>query len=217
MNVLADHLVSGLDDALDALDQGDLRHRVVLTFDDGFSDVYERAWPILADRAIPFTLFLASAYVGGEMTWSGSTARVPGRGLSAPQLEELAASGLCTIGNHTHSHVPPDRLTESEIDRCTDTIQTLLGVTPRHFAFPWGVPVPRLDGALRMRFRSAATGRVGRNMPGCNYWRLRRVPVRATDPPSFFRAKLHGKLLPERTYAVLTSTAKFIKRRVGAS
>jgi hypothetical protein len=38
--------------------------------------------------------------------------------------------------------------------------------------------------------------------------RLRRVPVRRTDPLEFFQAKLTGQLLPERAYGALVTTAK---------
>jgi hypothetical protein len=68
--------------------------------------------------------------------------------------------------------------------------------------------------ALAARFRSAATGEVGRNLPGVDPMLLRRVPVRRTDPPAFFAAKLRGSLVPERSYARLVTTAKRLK--VGA-
>jgi peptidoglycan/xylan/chitin deacetylase (PgdA/CDA1 family) len=211
LEILRGSSIVSLDTALDGIDRGDRQHRVVISFDDGFVDVYEHAWPILRERRIPFTLFVATAFLGEEMHWPGSTARATGRGLNESQLRELAASDLCTIGNHTHSHVQPDRVTVSEIDRCSETLAAILGTTPRHFAYTWGVPVPRLEGALRKRFRSAATGNVGRNLPGCDYMKLRRVPVRGTDPLPFFRAKLRGRLMPERAYATLASTAKRIK------
>ena len=40
--------------------------------------------------------------------------------------------------------------------------------------------------------------------------RLRRVPVRRTDPDRFFPAKLHGSLRPERAYAGLVRTGKAV-------
>ena len=38
--------------------------------------------------------------------------------------------------------------------------------------------------------------------------RLRRVPVRRTDPPAFFRAKLGGRLAQERAYAAVVGLGK---------
>ena len=39
-----------VESALDAIDAGDTRPRAVLTFDDGFADVFDHAWPLLAER-----------------------------------------------------------------------------------------------------------------------------------------------------------------------
>ncbi|HEY9378605.1 MAG TPA: polysaccharide deacetylase family protein [Jiangellaceae bacterium] len=207
-DVLASANVVSLDDATGRLEAGDRAPYVVLTFDDGFADIYHSAWPLLRERRLPFTLFLTTAYVGGRMRWEGSTARADGPALSWQQIDEFVASGLCTIGNHTHSHARPERLTSEELDVCNAVIESQLGMRPRHFAYPWGISVPHLEGELRRRFRTAATGMVGRNLPGLDPMRLRRVPVRRTDPLEFFEAKLTGSLVPERTYGVLVATAK---------
>jgi hypothetical protein len=105
-------------------------------------------------------------------------------------------------------HVRPERLSASELDACDTEVAQRIGVRPRHFAYPWGIPVPAMEAALRARYRSAVTGELGRNLPGTDPVRLRRIPVRRTDPVEFFRAKLLGQLGPERTYAALVSLAK---------
>ena len=204
----------GIDRALDRLDAGDSRPGVVLTFDDGFADIYDNAWPLLRDRGMPFTLYLATGYVGGTMHWEGSTAKAPGPALTWDQVREMAGSGLCTIGNHTETHARPEKLTPAEVDRCSEAVAARLGpaVRPRHFAYTWGVEVPWMRQALRVRFRSAATGRLGRNLPGCDPLALRRIPVRGSDPIEFFTAKFNGSLLPERTYDLAVRAAK----RLGA-
>lgn len=213
LDLLREHRVVALDVALDELAAGNDSPKVVLTFDDGFADVYTTAWPLLAEHRLPFTLYLATAYVGGDMHWEGSTATAPGPALTWQQLQELAASPLCTIGNHTHTHARPERLTETELDTCTAVVGELLGITPRHFAYTWGIPVPRMEPALRTRFRSAATGELGRNHPNTDPLALRRVPVRRTDPLEFFAAKLRGRLLPERAYEAMVGAAKTIGLR----
>jgi peptidoglycan/xylan/chitin deacetylase (PgdA/CDA1 family) len=212
LDVLAAHDVVPLDTALDRLVASDERPTVVLTFDDGFADVYDNAWPLLRERGMPFTLYLAADFVGGTMHWDGSTAKAAGPALTWDQVREMAGSGLCTLGNHTHHHVRPEALTVRELDACTEAVVREVGVVPAHFAYPWGIPVPALEDALARRFRSAVTGHLGRNLPGADLLRLSRVPVRGSDPVEFFRAKLGGRLVPERTYAGLVSMAK----RVGA-
>ncbi|WP_457031680.1 polysaccharide deacetylase family protein [Kitasatospora sp. P5_F3] len=206
--------VVGLDEATDRLEAGHRTPSTVLTFDDGFADVYENAWPLLKERGLPFTIYLASGQVGGEMRWEGSTAKESGApGLSWDQLREMAGSGLCTVANHTRSHARPALLSTAELDACNDDVEQHLGTRPKHFAYTWGVPVPHMDAALRARFRTAATGQVGRNDPGFDPVRFCRVPVRRTDPIDFYRAKLYGRLLPERAYARIVATAKAVGAR----
>ncbi|MEV8096560.1 polysaccharide deacetylase family protein [Kitasatospora sp. NPDC085879] len=206
--------VVSIDEATDRLAAGRRTPSTVLTFDDGFSDVYERAWPLLKERGLPFTVYLASGHVGGEMRWEGSTAKGPAApGLGWAQLREMADSGLCTVANHTRTHARPVLLTTAELDGCNDDVEEHLGARPRHFAYTWGVPVPHMAVALRARFRTAATGEVGRNLPGSDPARFCRVPVRRTDPIDFFRAKLYGRLVPERAYARIVAAAKAVGAR----
>jgi peptidoglycan/xylan/chitin deacetylase (PgdA/CDA1 family) len=208
LELLSDHRILTIDDAATALQSGDARPGVVLTFDDGFADVFDNAWPLLRERQIPFVLYLASRFVGATMHWDGSTARAAGPALSWDQIGEMVASGLCTIGNHTHSHLRPEVLDAEDIDLCTQTIQQRLGIRAQHFAYPWGIPVDRMDDALACRFRTAVTGELGRNVPGQDLLRLRRIPVRQTDPLRFFAAKLGGSLRAERAYGQMVSAAK---------
>lgn len=210
-----DHLVAGghdvlsLDAALDRLDASDDRPSVVLTFDDGFADVHLRGWPLLRERKLPFTLYLTAGLVGGRLRWEGSTALSQGEAaLTWDAVGEMHESGLCTVANHTWDHPGPDDVDLAQLDRCSDEIQQRLGARPAHFAWTWGIEVPALVPGLRERFRSAATGRLGRNLPGVDQHALRRVPVRRTDPEKFFAAKLRGDLRPERAYGQLVRAAK---------
>ncbi|MGI8536723.1 MAG: polysaccharide deacetylase family protein [Mycobacteriales bacterium] len=201
--------VIGLDEAVHRLRTGDSTPSVVLTFDDGFRDVYDNAWPLLRDAGLAFTIYVASGYIGQTMHWDGSTAKDTGApALTWEQLGEMVDSGLCTVGNHTHDHVRPELLDEDQLDRCSDLLERRVGSRPEHFAYTWGVPVPRMDAALRTRFVSAVTGDLGRSQPGTDLLRIRRIPVRGSDPLPFFAAKLRGGLGPERAYGVLVGAAK---------
>jgi peptidoglycan/xylan/chitin deacetylase (PgdA/CDA1 family) len=205
---LTRHRVVALDTALDELDAGDDSPKVVVTFDDGFADVHTTAWPLLREADLPFTLYVTTAYLDGTMHWPGSTSRHPGPALTWSQLEELAASDLVTLGNHTHTHARPEELTAQELDTCSAWLEDRLGTVPAHYCYTWGVPVPQARGLLDARFRSAATGIVGRNRPGVDLLELARVPVRGTDPIGFFRAKLTGNLGAELAYDRIVRTAK---------
>lgn len=59
------HIVS-LDEALQVVSglKESARDVAVLTFDDGYRDVYEHAFPVLRRRGLPATVYLATGYVG---------------------------------------------------------------------------------------------------------------------------------------------------------
>lgn len=209
LDILAAHDVVSLDEAIERLHSGDDRSSVVLTFDDGFADLYTNAWPMLLARGLPFTVYVAGGLIGGTMQWEGSAGASQGApALTWDQLAEMRSSGLCTVGNHTYSHARPEEIDAAELDRCSDIVETHLGLRPEHFAWPWGVAVPAVRGEIERRFRSAVTGVLGRNYPGSDPLSLRRIPVRRTDPLSFFVAKLRGDLRAERVYARLVALAK---------
>lgn len=200
--------VVALDVALDRLDAGDPRPSIALTFDDGFEDLHTHAFPLLCERDLPFTVYVAAGLIGGEMRWEGSTASSQGAAaLSWEQLAVMHDSGLCTVANHTWDHPRPEELDVEQLDRCTAEITRTLGTAPCHFAWTWGIEVPALKADVQKRFRSVATGRLGRNLPAGDRHALFRLPVRRTDPLSFFRAKL-DRLGPERLYGRMVSTAK---------
>jgi len=70
--------------------------------------------------------------------------------MSWPEIRDLAANPLCTIGAHGVDHLALARLSagemKSELDRGVDTIELQLGERPHHLAYPFG-------------YRSAAAGR----------------------------------------------------------
>jgi peptidoglycan/xylan/chitin deacetylase (PgdA/CDA1 family) len=118
--------------------------------------------------------------------------------MSWTAVRDTLATGLVTIGSHTHTHALLDRLPEERLDeelsRSTGAIEDHLGVTPEHFAYPKSVaPSAAADRAVHARFRSAALAgtrpnRYGRTDP----YRLARSPIQAGDGLRWFRAKALG-------------------------
>jgi peptidoglycan/xylan/chitin deacetylase (PgdA/CDA1 family) len=161
---------------------------VVVTFDDGTVDFHGTVMPLLVRHRMPAVLYLATGLVAEE----------GGDGLTWGQVTDCVASGLVTIGSHTHSHADLSKTTEAaageEMRRSKDLIEDRLGVACEHFAYPWAVGSPEADRAARRLFRSAAldawrTNRAGRIDP----YRLGRTPVLRSDG-ALFRAKARGYL-----------------------
>ncbi len=72
METLAEYFnVFSLQEGLDLLRKGDLPpNAVCITFDDGYRDNYDVAFPILKALNLPATFFIATGYVGGGMMWN---------------------------------------------------------------------------------------------------------------------------------------------------
>jgi peptidoglycan/xylan/chitin deacetylase (PgdA/CDA1 family) len=102
---------------------------LVITFDDGRPDTFTYAYPILKKYGFTATFFVIPARIGTSYH------------LTASQLVELRTAGN-EIANHTWDHRDLTTLTyramRDEIHRASDAIQTIVGVRPVTFAYPYG-------------------------------------------------------------------------------
>src|SRR5262249_49811893 len=120
---------------------------VVITFDDGWQDQYDVAFPILQKHHFTATFFVYTNAIGNGsafMTWD--------------ELRELQHAGM-TIGAHSRTHprlIEPNVSLENEIDGSRDDIERQLGVSPELFAYPYGLWDRRVVAAVRAAgFRAA--------------------------------------------------------------
>mgnify|MGYP000321354360 CR=1 FL=1 len=104
---------------------------VALTVDDAYLSVYEKAWPILKEAGLPFTIFASTGRLDGGA----------GNYMSWAQLKEMAAQGVF-VGHHTDTHPHLPRLSESqiisEIKIANRKFEENLGFVPALFAYPYG-------------------------------------------------------------------------------
>ncbi len=174
-------------------------HLVVLTFHDGYEDVYRNAFPLLKERGWPFTLYLTTAPIeNGEAL----DPRYPdARPLTWDQVNEMAETGLATIGAHTHTHPDLRRLSSDHLDEELDTSNRLIeqatGVKPRHFTYPWGRWIPEADHSVRERYATATVGGGGPVRADTDPYVLPRIPVQRSDGLRFFERKLRTGLRAE--------------------
>jgi peptidoglycan/xylan/chitin deacetylase (PgdA/CDA1 family) len=171
---------------------------VVVTFDDGTTDLVDVATPILERHGVPATLYLATDYVDRRLSF-----RAEGLAMSWADVRDLAAGGVWTMESHTHTHAlldrTPDDQVAGELDRSIDLIGEHTGRAPAHFAYPKALAgTPAADRAVRERFRSAALAGTRINRFGAtDPWRLARSSIQIGDGMTWFRHKAAGGLHAE--------------------
>ncbi|QTH62913.1 polysaccharide deacetylase family protein [Psychrosphaera ytuae] len=116
---------------------------VALTFDDGFRNVYDNAFPILKERNLPFTVFVNPQMVKPSklyMDWS--------------QLKTLTEHGG-DIMNHTlaHENLVQDGLTAKDVEDnillAEAMIKEKLGQNHKTLAYPFGEYNDVIKGILK--------------------------------------------------------------------
>lgn len=107
----------------EALRHPPTQRTVVVTFDDAYRSVIERALPVLSSHGAPATVFAPTAYVGGgeRLTWSamsqwaGSRFEAELECMSWDDLRALDAAGW-EIGSHSSTHPNLTALGDAELD-----------------------------------------------------------------------------------------------------
>ncbi|NNM83780.1 polysaccharide deacetylase family protein [Candidatus Parcubacteria bacterium] len=104
---------------------------IILSFDDGWSDQFKYAFPILERYHYPVTFFVFTNAIGhrGFLTWD--------------QLRQLIQAGM-NIGDHTRSHPYLTTITSTstllnEIVGSRQLLEQKLGVPVNEFAYPFGL------------------------------------------------------------------------------
>lgn len=183
---------------------------VVVTFDDGTADYVDTALPVMRERGIASTLYVATGHVEEGLAFPHG-----GRPLSWAGLREALSTGLVTIGSHTHGHVLLDRVdgptAADELDRSSDLLGERLEVVVDHFAYPKAlVGSAAAQREVRSRFRSAALAGCRPNPYGrTDPHRLARSPIQVADGMRFFARKLDGGMALEDTLRQIVNRRRY--------
>nr|HPJ72872.1 polysaccharide deacetylase family protein [bacterium] len=172
--------------------------RLVITFDDGYRDWYDNAFPILQEFSYPGVFFLTVGLVDGsaEIPRYRTLAAERRRALTPGQIADMAGAGM-RFESHgvTHREMPALSPGErnGELKESARKIAEWTGRAPGWFAFPRGKYVPEMIGELRgAGYRGAVTVDPGSNVRFRGYPLVRRTEISADDSLCDFGFKLRG-------------------------
>jgi len=172
---------------------------VLLTFDDGYRELLDRAVPALESRGVRALIFLPSAYAGRENSWELA---LPGRRfehLGWDEALDLVRRGF-SFGSHGRTHRDLTRLDAAalreELAGSREEIEGRLGAPVRSLSYPFG----RLNAGVRSEaeragYRAAFSLYPPRGSAPGDRFALRREGVYVIDTAASVKAKL-GRGVP---------------------
>ena len=161
---------------------------VVITFDDGYRDNLELAYPVLRRLGLPFTIFVSTGFARSGM-------RIY---LDARDLRRLAEDPLVTIGAHGASHARLTSLSDMELRHELASskawLEEVTGKSVTCMSYPHGaVDVRVREGVRSAGYAHACSSEFGINPPSRDPLVLRRTDIWSSDSREDFRAKLVGE------------------------
>lgn len=155
---------------------------IILTFDDGYRDVYDFAFLVLKEKGMLGTFFVITNYFGGSSY------------LTREEIKEMADYGM-EFGSHTQNHpdlsITPRDIARSEIENSKKDLEALIGKKIYFFCYPGGrYNSETLDLVKNANYLMALTTKAGSNHSSANPFEVTRVRVSGTEPLEKFRESL---------------------------
>ena len=162
------------------------RKHALLTFDDGYDDLYTELLPWLRRHNFTALVFLVADHIGGSNLWDQKRGLRARQLLTFAQIREMQHYGV-EFGSHTLTHPWLPALSNDDLHRevCHSRrrLEDLLGVEVTSFAYPYGGVDRRVRAAVaRAGYKLAFTA-----LPGINRW---------NDPLCQNRADIHHGTTP---------------------
>lgn len=145
------------------------KKRILLTFDDGYDDLFTHLLPLVVEHHLTPVIFLVAERIGATNLWdqlSGLRAR---NLLTLPQIREMQKYGV-EFGSHTLTHpfLPeiPDEQLCCEVAESKRRLEDALGAEVTSFAYPYG----GVDRRVRSAVAEAGYKLAFTTLPGPNWW-----------------------------------------------
>ncbi len=172
--------------------------RLVLTFDDGFRNVWEHALAPLAANNFQAIQFLVANFVGRLNQWEIREGEVREPLMDIAQVRDWLGAGH-RIGSHSLSHPYLTRLSRrdarEEIATSKKKLEDTFGVPVEDFCYPFGNWNNTVrDLVIEAGYRTACAVDFGVNTPETSRFSLRRIIVRyPTRSLKVLKARLLGR------------------------
>jgi peptidoglycan/xylan/chitin deacetylase (PgdA/CDA1 family) len=184
-----------------------------LTFDDGYRNLYEQAWPILDEFGLTAVLFVTEGFLNGRVTppWGAThpdlvreyTALASHfQPLEWSQLRQMIDSGRFRLGSHSIHHqllgLLHHKQVEEEIRGSRQILEDRLGMPVRYFSYPYGVQrhgaySDKTEEMVRVAgYVSSCTSEIGRAGFGSGAYLVPRIPLVSEDSGKDACAKAAG-------------------------
>lgn len=191
------HTVS-LVDVMDHFQKGKVlpSRPIVITFDDGYKDNHDFAYPIMKKYGFTGTVFVVSQAIGGTNFFDVQKKLQPeNKMMNWQEIKDLDAGGF-TIGAHTVNHpklakVSPDE-DRWQMEECKRVLEQGLKKPVNVFAYPYGSYNDQVaEIAKQAGFRAAVTTELGLAHSQDNPYKLHRVRVTGHYSNAKFIKELH--------------------------
>lgn len=170
---------------------------VLITFDDGYVNNLDLAYPLLQKYKMKATIFLPTAYLGGTSSWYEGGADL----MNYEQLKSMD-SEVIEFGLHSHTHPNFKHFALEQMREELLTNQQILaqnGITFSHtFAYPYGGRPKKKEALKAMKKMFAEIGikaafRIGNRVNPFkpkDVFELKRIDIQGNDSFWVFKTKL---------------------------
>ncbi len=167
--------------------------KVILTFDDGYENIYRNAFPILQKHNMFGYVFIPTGYIGKENSWDANLGNIKFKHLAWRQIEEMSKYGFI-FGSHSVNHPDLTKLQNKhlkyELEASKSELEQKLGKKVDFLSYPFGKTNSRVCAKAReVGYKKGFT--VCKSISQPNDLAIPRKPLYLIDSLLSFTIKLH--------------------------